>query len=190
MKTPPLFAIMVGAAVAAAHGCDGEDEESDPCEQADRVCELGLAEDLYQSGIDSNVDGYLDRDCEDPWRCASRCVVDADTCEIAGGVRECVLDCGFSEIGETGGTGPTTPMDCYNEYLFKRGDDCTVADCGGSPLLTCINEFDCTTCSDKCAPPECTTDADCQQFADLCPGVQWICDGYQLGLACTVDFDG
>lgn len=81
---------------------------------------------------------------------------------------------------------PVTAMECYNEYLFARGDVC-ISDC--NEVLTCVDQFECVTCTSQCMPPSCTNDSECQQqFGHLCPGVTWICDQYQLALACTVDF--
>jgi hypothetical protein len=92
------------------------------------------------------------------------------------------------ESSSSGGGLPTTPEECFDVHLNMRGDNCDYESCTGS-VLSCVNNYpDCPTCTSQCLAPQCSTDAECQeQFGDLCPGVQWICDQFWTTTYCAID---
>jgi hypothetical protein len=114
------------------------------------------------------------------------CADQADSIESSGSYGP--SDDDDDDAPETSSSG-ITPLECYEMQLGTRGDVCSGYECTG--VTTCVEQFDCITCSSQCLPPACSTDAECQsQFGDVCPGVNWVCSQYLLGTYCEVDLGG
>lgn len=75
--------LLTGLLGAFGAGCGG-----DPCEDASDIC--GGGEDGGENASDD-----VEVECEGAPKCAAECIVEADSCDIAGNtaLQECITNC-------------------------------------------------------------------------------------------------
>ncbi len=89
--------------------------------------------------------------------------------------------------GEANDGTPRGADECYAQYFTKLSAECATTDCGEA--LTCVTDWDCLTCADRCETESCGSDADCEAaYGHLCAEVEWRCEPYIVAddLRCTV----